>query len=70
MRARDIRAIAFCIITTLMLLVVAFIYTGNYPLAVLLTAAWAAFILTRPRMLRVFRRMRGEADWSGYYRND
>ena len=35
-----------------------------------LTGAYAAIVFTRPRMLRVFRRLRGSPDWSGYYKND
>jgi hypothetical protein len=70
MRARDVRAIAFCAVTTVLLFAAAFLYLGDYLKALLITGAWAALILTRPRMLRVFRRMRGEPDWSGYYKND
>ena len=70
MRARDVRAIAFCAITTVLLLVGAYLFLWDYLKAVLIAAAWAAFVCTRPRMLRVFRRLRGEPDWSGYYKND
>jgi len=27
-------------------------------------------VLTRPRMLRVYRRLRGEPDWGGYFKDD
>jgi hypothetical protein len=64
-----VRAIAFCIATTVVLLVAAFLWLGSYPKALMITAAYDAFILTRPRMLRVFRRLRGEPDWGGYYKN-
>ena len=70
MRPRDVRAIAFCAGTSVLLLVAAFLFLGDYLKALLVTAAYDAVILTRPRMLRVFRRLRGEPDWSGYYKND
>jgi len=70
MRARDVRAIAFCAVTTVAVLAVCFLATRNYLASVGLAAAYAAVILTRPRMLRVFRRMRGDPDWSGYFKND
>jgi hypothetical protein len=47
-----------------------FLVTRNYLASVGLAAAYAAVIFTRPRMLRVFRRLRGDPDWSGYYKND
>jgi uncharacterized protein involved in cysteine biosynthesis len=68
MRARDVRAIAFWITTSLVLLIAAFFATGGVIAAVALTAAYNAWLLTRPRMRRVFRRMRGEpSGFSGYY---
>jgi len=70
MRARDVRAIAFCAVTTILVLGVCALVTRNYFASVGLAAAYAAVILTRPRMLRVFRRLRGDPDWSGYYKND
>ena len=70
MRARDVRAIAFCVITILAVLAVSALATRNYLASVGLTGAYAAIVLTRPRMLRVFRRLRGDPDWSGYFRND
>jgi hypothetical protein len=70
MRARDVRAIAFCVGTTVLLVVAAYLYLWDYLKTLLIGGAWAAFVCTRPRMLRVFRRLRGEPDWSGYYKND
>ena len=69
MRARDVRAIAFCAMSAFGLFVVLFLALDSYLIALALTGAWVAFILTRPRMQRVFRRMRGEPDWSGYFRD-
>jgi hypothetical protein len=67
MRARDVRAIAFCVVTTAAVLIGSAATLHNYPACLGLTVAWAAFVLTRPRMIRVFRRLRGEPDWSGYF---
>ena len=69
MRARDIRAIAFCAITTMAAFVVVLVLSHNYIAAVAATGAWMAFVLTRPRMQRLIRRLRGEPDWSGYFRD-
>jgi hypothetical protein len=70
MRARDIRAIAFCAITSLLLLVVSYLAFRSVFGSVALVGAYAAWLLTRPRMLRVIRRLRGDPDWSGYFKND
>jgi hypothetical protein len=69
MRARDIRAIAFCIATTATLAIVLYLSTRNLLATLAATAAYAVFVATRPRMIRVARRARGEPDWSGYFRN-
>lgn len=70
MRARDARALTFCGASMLVLLVGSLVLTGNLLVSLALTAAYGAFILTRPRMIRVWRRLRGEPDWSGYFDND
>jgi hypothetical protein len=70
MRARDVRAIAFCGVTTLVLLVGAMLATHSLLVSLALTAAYAAWLLSRPRMIRVYRRLRGDVDWSGYFDND
>ncbi len=67
MRGRDARAIAFCVVTTFLLLAAAYVLSRNYIASVALGGAWVAFLLTRPRMRRVVRRLRGDVDWSGYY---
>lgn len=69
MRARDVRAIAFCAVTILMMLTASWLLLGSLLASLALTAGYAAWLLTRPRMLRVFRRLRGEPDWSGYFDN-
>lgn len=68
MRARDARAIAFWTISSLALLLGVYGATRSVIAAAALTAAWNAWLLTRPRMRRVFRRLRGETvDFSGYF---
>lgn len=69
MRARDVRAIAFWIMSSLVLLIGVYFATRGVIAAVAVTGAYNAWLLTRPRMRRVFRRMRGEttSGFSGYY---
>ena len=70
MRARDLRAIVFCAVTTLAVFFLVLILSRNFIAAIAATAAWAALVLTRPRMQRVIRRLQGKPDWSGYFKND
>ena len=70
MRARDVRAIAFCTVTTLLLLAVSWLLSRNYIVTLALTGGYAAWLLTRPRMQRVISRLRGDPDWSGYFSNE
>jgi hypothetical protein len=70
MRARDVRALAFCAITTLLLLGGSYLLLQSALISLALTAGWLALVLTRPRMQRVIRRLRGEPDWNGYFKND
>lgn len=70
MRPRDVRAIAFAIGSTILVLALSALLTRNSFASLGLGGAYAAIVLTRPRMLRVFRRLRGAPDWSGYYKND
>jgi len=60
MRRRDIRAIGFCLVTTLAVAISTWAALGSWILAGLLATAWLVFILTRPRMIRVMRRLRGD----------
>ena len=69
MRPRDLRAIAFCTVTIAGLGALSLLVSQSYLVAAGLTAAYAAFVLTRPRMLRVYRRLRGEPDWGGYFKD-
>jgi threonine/homoserine/homoserine lactone efflux protein len=68
MRARDVRAIAFWLTSSLVVLAGVFLVFDSVIAAAALTGAYNAWLLTRPRMRRVFRRLRGETvDFSGYY---
>ena len=70
MRPRDVRAIVFCGASTLALLSGSQLLLHNAIFSLALSAAYAARVLTRPRMMRVYRRLRGEPDWSAYFDND
>jgi hypothetical protein len=70
MRERDIQALAFCAVSTAALLAFLLLATRNLLTACALTAAYDAWLLTRPRMIRVFRRMRGEKLERGSYYKD
>lgn len=70
MRARDVRAIAFCVVSTLVLAVVAHAALGNDIATLALVAAYTVWLLTRPRIQRIFRRLRGDPDWSGYFHEE
>lgn len=70
MRARDVRAITFCIATTALVLVGALLIVESYIVSLALTIAYATWVGTRPRMLRVYGRLRGDPDWSVYFDND
>jgi hypothetical protein len=70
MRARDKRAIAFCVTSTIVLLAMTQAAFDNWIAATALAGAYAIWLLTRPRMIRVMRRMRGETvEKSSYYEN-
>ena len=71
MRPRDIRAITFCAVTISGFLVVAVVLFGSGWTAFAITGAYAAWLLTRPRMIRVMRRLRGQevSSWGAYYRD-
>jgi hypothetical protein len=70
MRGRDVRAILFCVTTTVALVLISYAALQSFLATLALTAAYDVWLLTRPRMVRVFRRLRGEPDWSGYFKND
>jgi len=68
MRSRDVRAIAFCLASTAAVAAGGLLLLPNWVMAAALTVAYAIFIGTRPRMLRVYRRLRGESvEMGGYH---
>jgi hypothetical protein len=69
MRARDVRAITFCATTILIVPVATQLLVDDILATAALTLAYSALVLTRPRMLRVYRRLRGAPDWSAYFDN-
>lgn len=69
MRARDVRALLFCFTSTALVLIVAYVVLHILLAAIGLAIAYLAVVMTRPRMIRVMRRVRGEPDWSGYFKN-
>jgi hypothetical protein len=69
MRARDVRAIAFCATTPLIVAGAAQFLTHDILATAALTVAYAVFVLTRARMIRVYRRLSGAPDWSAYFDN-
>ena len=69
MRARDVRAIGFCAVTIIGLFAAVLAVTRSVVVALGLTCAYASWLLTRARMIRVIRRLRGDPDWSGYFEN-
>jgi hypothetical protein len=71
MRPRDARAILFWIATSIGLFLALEATFQRWVLALLATAAYNAWLLSRPRMVRVFRRIRGERlERSGGYFTD
>lgn len=48
---------------------VTFLLVDNFLVLIGIVGAYNVWILTRPRMVRVFRRLRGIPDWSGYFTN-
>jgi hypothetical protein len=67
MRARDVRAIAFCAVTPLIVAGAAQFLGHDVLATAALAVAYAVFVLTRPRMIRVYRRLSGASDWSAYF---
>jgi len=60
MRPRDARAILFWIASTVVLIFAMEAAFHNWLLTSIATAAYNAWLLSRPRMIRTFRRLRGE----------
>ena len=60
MRPRDARALLFWIASTVALILALQLGAHNWMLTAIAAAAYNAWLLSRPRMIRVFRRLRGE----------
>jgi hypothetical protein len=69
MRPRDARAILFWIATSIVLFLALEMAVHRWLLCLFAVAAYNAWLLSRPRMVRVFRRLRGERfeRSDGYY---
>jgi len=60
MRPRDARAILFWIASTIALVIALQAAFHSWILTGITVAVYNAWLLSRPRMIRVFRRLRGE----------
>jgi hypothetical protein len=60
MRPRDARAILFWIASTIALVIALQAALHNWMLTGITVAVYNAWLLSRPRMIRVLRRLRGE----------
>lgn len=69
MRARDVRAVAFAVVTTGAVVILSYAMLQIYIVTLALTCSYLIWLFTRPRMTRLIRRARGEPDWSDYFRN-
>jgi hypothetical protein len=54
-------------VTIAIVAIAAFMATDSFGLAALAGGLYALWVLTRARMRRVIRRLRGQPDWSNYY---
>lgn len=70
LRPRDVRAILFWLATSLILLVATYLVSHGVIASAALVGAYNAWLLTRPRMRRVFKRLRGETvDFTSYFQD-
>jgi hypothetical protein len=69
MRSRDVHAILFWLATTITLILALQGAFHHWAFTAVAAAAYNAWLLSRPRMIRVFRRLRGERleRWGGYF---
>ncbi len=69
-RRRDIHAVAFCLVSISAVCGIIALVSGNWIYTLAVTGIFTAWLLTRARMVRVIRRLRGETvgGWSDYYR--
>ncbi len=71
LRPRDIRGIAFCAVIIPAVYITAAMTLHNQLYAFALTVLASVWLLSRPRMLRMYRRLRGESasGWGNYYQD-
>ena len=69
MRARDVRALIFCAVSTVTVMVVSYLALRMFVVTLALTGGYLVWVFTRPRMIRLMRRVNDAPDWSGYFRN-
>jgi hypothetical protein len=60
MRPRDARALLFWVASTVAVILAVQAGLRNWLLTAIAVAAYNAWLLSRPRMIRMFRRLRGE----------
>ena len=63
------RAIAFCAIAIPAVVLIAYRFLPEPIYAALITAVFALWLLTRARMIRIWRRLRGDtgSGWGNYF---
>ncbi len=68
LRRRDIHAIAFCVVTIPAVFLIVDAVAGSLIAGLIGGALYALWLLTRARMIRVIRRLRGETvgGWENY----
>lgn len=68
-RARDIRALAFCVFCVLVVFAVTLVVFDDWLRSAVATAAGSVLLLLHPRIARVRRRLLGGVSWEGYYKD-
>lgn len=69
MRARDVQAVVFAVVSTCVIMIFSYAMLQTFLVTAAFTGSYLIWLLTRPRMMRLMRRARGAPDWSGYFRN-
>ena len=72
MRPRDVRAILFWTVSTAVLILLSQALLHRWVLTGVAAAAYNAWLLSRPRMIRVFRRLSGQRTgerYGGYFQD-
>ena len=71
MRLKDLGAIIFCVIVISGVFLIAYWLLPQPIYTVPVTAVLALWLLTRARMIRIYRRLRGQtrSRWDNFYQN-